>query len=51
MPIMKSSQSDLASVAQYVSVDSDPGLARDELARFLRSFLTEAHSQDLPELD
>jgi hypothetical protein len=51
MPILKSSQSDLASVAQYVSVDSDPGLARDELMRFLRSYLKSAHGQDLPSLD
>lgn len=51
MPILKSSQSDLATVAQYVSVDADRGLARDELATFLRSHLKARHSEDLPELD
>jgi hypothetical protein len=51
MPISKNSQSDLASVAQYVSVDADRGVARDELRRFLRSYLKAAHSNDLPALD
>ena len=51
MPILENSRSDLASVAQYVSVDADRGLARDELRRFFRSYLKAWHGEDLPELN
>ena len=53
MPLSLTSRSDLASVAQYVSVEDRGGyqLARDELDQLLRRNLRATHGQELAEID
>ena len=53
MPISATSRRDLASVAQYVSVDDrgGRGLPRDEMTRLLRGNLKARHAAAMPELD
>ena len=52
IPMFDSAKTDLASVAQYVTVDSDDrAVARDELAQYLRSYLKTEYSTALPGID
>jgi hypothetical protein len=52
IPMLDQARTDLASVAQYVAVESDsPAVAHDELAQYLRSYLKVQHGADLPDID
>ncbi len=49
IPILDQAKTDLASIAQYVAVDSEEvGLARDELAQYMRSYLKTEYGTALP---
>jgi hypothetical protein len=51
MPVSERSRRDLATVAQYLSVDSGPDMPRIELRQYLRRRLRDDHEQQLPSLD
>jgi hypothetical protein len=52
MPMLGQARTDLASVAQYVAVDSnEPAVVGDELAQYLRSYLETEHGANLPGTD
>lgn len=52
IPVLDHVKTDLASVAQYVAVDSDDrAVARDEVAQYLRTYLEREHSAALPGID
>jgi len=52
IPMLDHAKTDLASIAQYVAVDSDDrAVARDELSQYLRSYLKTEYSADLPGID
>jgi hypothetical protein len=52
IPMLDHAKTDLASVAQYVAVDSDDrAVARDELTQYLRSYLKTEYNADLPGID
>ncbi|WP_426562967.1 CHAT domain-containing protein [Angustibacter sp. McL0619] len=51
-PILDPAKSDLASVAQYIVVETDdPAMTRDELAQYMRSYLKTEHGPRLPDRD
>jgi hypothetical protein len=51
-PMLDQAKTDLASVAQYVTVDCDDhAVARDELSQYLRSYLKSEHGAKLPHID
>lgn len=52
IPMLDHAKTDLASIAQYVAVDSDDrAVARDELAQYMRSYLKTEYGADLPGID
>jgi hypothetical protein len=52
LPVLDHAKTDLATIAQYVAVDSEEaGLARDELAQYMRSYLKTEYGTALPDID
>ena len=51
MPVLERSRSDLATVAQYLSVDGGGDLPRAELRQHMRRHLRDRFATDLPRLD
>lgn len=51
MPVSEGSRRDLATVAQYLSVDSGPDMPRTELRQYVRRYLRDDHKKHSPLLD
>jgi hypothetical protein len=52
MPVIGDARTDLASVSRYVAVDSrERGVARAEMAQFLRNWMKTTYGRDHPDLD